>query len=64
MSNPSIVSLESLRTRFRSTGGPANLNLDEQARLLNHSREMELTETEEHTLRTAYRLGGRQPLAE
>jgi len=64
MSNVSVPSLESLRTRFRANGGPANLTADEQARLLNHSREMGLSETEMHTLREAYRLGGKAPLAE
>jgi hypothetical protein len=61
---PDITSLESLRSRFRSNGGPANLSADEQSRLLNHHREMGLTETEVQTLRTAYQLGGKTPLAE
>ena len=44
--------------------GPANLTLDEQSRVLNHKRELNLTLTEVHTLSTAYRLGGRTPITE
>jgi hypothetical protein len=61
---PNVPSLESLRSRFRANGGPANLNADEQSRLLNHSREMELTETETQTLRTAFQLGGKKLITE
>lgn len=57
-------SLESLVARFRANGGPANLNADEQARILNHARELGLNPTEVQTLQTASRLGGRELLNE
>ena len=50
--------------RLRANGGPANLNADEQSRVLNHARELGLSETEVSTLRTAYRLGGKASLTE
>ena len=58
------TSLESLVTKFRANGGPANLTLDEQSRVLNHKRELNLTLTEVHTLTEAYRLGGRTLITE
>lgn len=61
---PIVPSLESLRTRFRANGGPANLTRDEQSRLLNHAAAMELSVTETHTLRTAYQLGGKVVITE
>jgi len=63
MSNISVPSLESLRTRFRTSGADA-LNTDELSRLLNHARELGLAEGEANSLRVARQLDGKQPLAE
>lgn len=53
-----MPSLESLRTRFRQNGGPANLSRDELERLWTHRKEMGLSEAETKVLRTAALLAG------